>query len=39
MLENIDNRIYDSRDKAEIAEVTLEEYIDDYCEDESTKEN
>lgn len=38
MLENINNKIYESRDKAEIAEVTLEEYIDDYCEDDEMKE-
>ena len=38
MLENINNKIYESKDKAEIAEVTLEEYIDDYCKDESAKE-
>lgn len=38
MLENINNKIYESRDKAEIAEVTLEEYIDDYCEDDEVKE-
>ena len=38
LLRNIDNRLYDSKDKAETAEVILEEYIDDYCADESTKE-
>ena len=38
MLENINNKIYESKDKAEIAEVTLEEYIDDYCEDDEVKE-
>lgn len=38
MLENINKKIYESRDKAEIAEVTLEEYIDDYCEDDEMKE-
>lgn len=38
MLQNIDNRIYDVLNQAEVAEVSLEEWIDDYCENETEKE-
>lgn len=38
MLQNIDNRIYEVLNQAEVAEVSLEEWIDDYCENETEKE-
>ncbi len=37
MLQNIDNRIYEVLNQAEVAEVSLEEWIDD-CENETEKE-
>ena len=37
MLQNIDNRIYEVLNQAEVAEVSLEEWIDD-CENETGKE-
>ena len=36
-LQNIDNRIYEVLNHAEVAEVSLEEWIDD-CENETEKE-
>ena len=38
MLQNIDNRIYEVLNRAEVAEVSLEEWIDDYCESETERE-
>lgn len=37
MLQNIDNRIYEVLNQAEVAEVSLEEWIDN-CENETEKE-
>lgn len=36
-LQNIDNRVYEVLNQAEVAEVSLEEWIDD-CENETEKE-
>lgn len=38
MLQNIDNKLYEALNQAEVAEVSLEEWIDDYCENETEKE-
>lgn len=38
MLQNIDNKVYDAVINAESAIVSLEEWIDDYCENETEKE-
>lgn len=37
-LQNIDNKLYEALNQAEVAEVSLEEWIDDYCENETEKE-
>lgn len=38
MLQNIDNKLYEALNQAEVAEVSLEEWIDDNCVDEAQKE-
>ena len=38
MLQNIDNRIYEVLNQAEVAEVSMEEWLDDYCDNETEKE-
>lgn len=37
-LQNIDNKLYEALNQAEVAEVSLEEWIDDYCKNETEKE-
>lgn len=37
LLQNIDNKLYEALNQAEVAEVSLEEWIDD-CENETEKE-
>lgn len=37
-LQNIDSKLYEALNQAEIAEVSLEEWIDDYCVNETEKE-
>lgn len=38
MLQNIDNKLYEALNQAEVAEVSLEEWIDDYCVNETEEE-